>query len=106
MKPSKLMKAKSLHKGVDATKKKCKGMDVGRFYAFSQCSVKMEAQHFLEEELKLEDPVAKEMWPHFEKLALRNLGKNEKWVPFHTVLGTHEKYVVEAIQTAKEKTWN
>merc|ERR1719163_1892595 len=66
----------------------------------------MEAKHFLRQELELKDPVATKMWPHFEKLALRNLGKNEKWVPFHTVLGVHEKYVVEDIHHATQKTWS
>ena len=84
----------------------CKGMDIGRFFSFAQCSVKMETKHFLGEDLELKDPTAKRMWPHFEKLALRNLGKNEKWVPFHTVLGVHEKFVVEKIHHADEKQWD
>jgi len=87
-------------------KKQCRGMDIGRFYAFSQCSLKMEAKHFFNFDVKLTDPVAIQMWPHFEKMALRNLGKNEKWVPFHTVLGIHEHYVVKNIHHAAESKWD
>lgn len=93
-------------KSAQKMKEKCKGMDISRFYSFCQCSVKMEVEHFLKQELRIEDPKALKMWPHFKKFAARNLGKNEKWVPFHTVLGLHEKFVVENIQHAKEKLWN
>jgi len=40
-------------------------------------------------------------------MALRNSSGNmDKWVPFHTVLGPHNKFVVEDIYHAKQKTWN
>lgn len=81
-------------------------MDIGRFYSFSQCSLKMEAKHFMNFDVKLEDPQAIKMWGHFEKMASRNLGKNEKWVPFHTVLGIHEHYVVKSIHHAPVKMWS
>ena len=67
------------------------------FFAFLQCSLRMEAQECLGLEVGLEDPLAREMWRDFEEWAGRNLGKREKWMPFHTVLGTHELFIVEKI---------
>merc|ERR1712176_1501271 len=57
-----------------AEKEKLGRMDMNRFFGFAQCSLKMEAQHFMDHEIKLTDPVAVELWPHFEKMATRNLG--------------------------------
>jgi hypothetical protein len=80
-------------------------MDTNRFYAFLQCSLKMEAKVLMEAEYALEDVAAKALWPKFEKMAARNLGKNEKWVPFHTVLGVHEKFLVEHVHHGKVPWW-
>ena len=49
----------------------------------------MEASHFMGKDFGLKDPSAVKLWPVFEQLAKRNLGKSEKWVPWHTVLGVH-----------------
>jgi len=81
-------------------------MDMNRFYAFAQCSLKMEAQYYMDHDVKLKDSVALKLWPDFEKMAKRNLGKNEKWVPMHTVLGVHEMYVVKSIHHANVKCWD
>jgi len=80
-------------------------MNIDRFFAFCQCSLKMEAQHFMKHDVKLSDKTAIQMWPHVQKMCERNLGKNEKWVPMHTVLGVHEYYVVKEIHHAKVSTW-
>ena len=37
------------------------------------------------------------MWPHFVDWLGQGLGKREKWMPFHTILGTHELFAVEKI---------
>ena len=34
-----------------------------------------------------------------------NIGKKEKWVPFHTVLAPHEFFVVEQIHHNKDLDW-
>jgi len=81
-------------------------MDVGNFYAFAQCSLKMEAQHLLDKNFKLKDPEAKKLWHDYETLALRNLGKNEKWVPWHTVLGVHEFFLVKEVHHAEVSWWS
>jgi len=93
--------------GADETDKEKPGrMDMNRFFGFAQCSLKMEAQHFMNHNVTLKDPVALDLWPDFEKMATRNLGKNEKWVPMHTVLGVHEMYVVKSIHHADVKCWD
>jgi len=80
-------------------------MDVELFYAFGQCSLKMEAKHHMNRDFDLKDPAAKKVWPEYEKLALRNLGSNEKWVPWHTVLGVHELFLVREVHAAKVPWW-
>jgi len=80
-------------------------MAIECFYAFAQCSLRMEARHFMKHDFELKDAQAAEMWPEVEKMFSRNLGKNEKWVPWHTVLGVHEKFVVDEIHQAKVPWW-
>jgi len=80
-------------------------MDVDLFYAFGQCSLKMEAKHHMNRDFELKDPAAKKVWPEYEKLALRNLGQNEKWVPWHTVLGVHELFLVKSVHGASVPWW-
>ena len=65
--------------------------------SFLQCSLRMEAQECLGLELSLEDPRAGLMWPHFVDWLGQGLGKREKWMPFHTILGTHELFAVGKI---------
>ncbi|CAK0803996.1 unnamed protein product [Prorocentrum cordatum] len=80
-------------------------MDIGLFYAFGQCSLKMEARHHMERDFELRDEAAKKVWPEYERLALRNLGSNEKWVPWHTVLGVHELFLVKSVHGANVPWW-
>mmetsp|Transcript_21050 Transcript_21050/g.66527 ORF Transcript_21050/g.66527 Transcript_21050/m.66527 type:complete len:502 (-) Transcript_21050:131-1636(-) len=80
-------------------------MDVGRFYAFSQCSLRMEAQELMGRDFELRDKEARKLWPNFQSMAKRNLGNNEKWVPFHTVLGVHELFLVQEVHHAKVPWW-
>ena len=82
-----------------------KGLKLGDFFAFQQCQLKMEARYFMNTEFELKDPAALEIWPLVEKLETRNQGKNEKWVPYHTVLGVHELFVVKEIHHAKVSCW-
>ncbi|CAK0882050.1 unnamed protein product, partial [Prorocentrum cordatum] len=80
-------------------------MDVGLFYAFGQCSLKMEAWHHMGRDFELRDEAAKTVWPEYERLAMRNLGSNEKWVPWHTVLGVHELFLVKSVHGASVPWW-
>ena len=46
------------------------------------------------------------MWPDYAAFAKPNLGHNEKWVPFHTCLGVHERFLVEEVHQRVEDSWN
>jgi len=81
-------------------------MDIDRFFAFCACSLKMEAQVFMKYNVELQDNLATSLWPEVQRMCSRNLGKNEKWVPMHTVLGVHEFYVCEHIHHAPVPAWN
>ncbi|CAJ1451365.1 unnamed protein product [Effrenium voratum] len=66
------------------------------FFQFLQCQLRMEAAECLQEELDT-DPEANKWWQNFRSWVQPNLGKKEKWMPFHTVLGAHELFIVENI---------
>jgi len=85
--------------------KSAQKLAIGEFYAFLQCQLKMEARALMDFNVELTDPVAIKMWPAVEVLEERNQGKNEKWVPYHTVLGVHEFFVVKEIHHAKNSIW-
>lgn len=73
------------------------------FFAFLQCQLRMQARERLDTELELECPVAAEMWPHYEEWVKPSLGKRDKWMPFHTVLGAHELFAVQQIHHRKDQ---
>ncbi|CAE7212601.1 for [Symbiodinium sp. CCMP2592] len=76
------------------------------FFHFLQCQLCLEASTCLHEELQLRDPKAVDFWPRFRTWAQPNLGKKEKWVPFHTVLGPHDFFVVTQILHNDDLPWN
>ncbi|CAE7747690.1 for [Symbiodinium sp. CCMP2456] len=76
------------------------------FFQFLQCQLCLEASTCLDEELQLKDQKAVDVWPLFRTWAQPNLGKKEKWVPFHTVLGPHEFFVVTQILHNDDLPWN
>ncbi|CAE7598211.1 for, partial [Symbiodinium necroappetens] len=76
------------------------------FFQFLQCQLCLEASTCLDEELQLQDQKAVDFWPLFRTWAQPNLGKKEKWVPFHTVLGPHEFFVVTQILHNDDLPWN
>eukprot|EP00933_Yihiella_yeosuensis_P025137 TRINITY_DN19501_c0_g1_i1.p1 TRINITY_DN19501_c0_g1~~TRINITY_DN19501_c0_g1_i1.p1 ORF type:complete len:554 (-),score=127.96 TRINITY_DN19501_c0_g1_i1:179-1840(-) len=80
-------------------------IDIGQFYAFGQCSLRLEAKYHMDKDFELKDPEAKKIWPQYEKLGMQNLGKNEKWVPWHTVLGVHEHFLVKEVHHGQVKWW-
>lgn len=80
-------------------------MDLALFFAFAQCSLRVEAQKYMAKDFPLKDPQAEKIWRSYEQLAKRNLGKNEKWVPWHTVLGVHEFFLVKEVHHAKVPWW-
>lgn len=68
-------------------------------FQFLQCQLKKEAEVHLQQNPALEDPCAKDLWLDYEAFVKPNLGGTERWVPFHTVLGKHEKFLVEAVHS-------
>lgn len=63
----------------------------------------MEAECCLQEELEVD---VGNMWEHFRAWVQPNLGKKEKWMPFHTVLGAHELFIVQKIHHNRELDWD
>jgi len=55
-------------------------------------------------ELELSDKAAKDMWADVVNFITPNLGANERWVPYHTVLGLHELFLVESIHSRTQWT--
>ncbi|CAE7547877.1 NAMPT [Symbiodinium sp. CCMP2592] len=80
--------------------------ELERFFQFLQCQLRMEADHCMGQVLELQDHQARVIWPHFEAWVRPNLGKKEKWMPFHTVLGAHELFIVENIHHNAELQWD
>jgi len=56
-------------------------------------------------DIDLEDAGAQAMWTDYEAFVAPNLGATERWVPYHTVFGCHEKFVLEAIHHSQHG-WN
>lgn len=71
------------------------------FFQFLQCQLRKESQVHLKKAPKLVDPGTLAMADEYEAFVKPNLGGNERWVPFHTVLGKHEKFLVEAVHHSK-----
>jgi hypothetical protein len=70
---------------------------LAEFCKFLQCQLKKEAQVHVTSDIDLKDKGAKAMWADYEAFVAPNLGGTERWVPYHTMFGCHEKFVVEAI---------
>jgi len=74
------------------------------FVRFLQCQLRFEAKHHTGKDIKLLDKDAEAMYPKVEAFITPNLGNTERWVPYHTVLGVHELFLVESIHSRKD--WN
>merc|ERR1712151_762894 len=74
------------------------------FFKFLQCQLRMEVREHTGGNLEIADKSAEGMWPDVEAFITPNLGNTERWVPYHTVLGVHELFLVESIHS--RKTWN
>jgi len=79
--------------------------ELENFFAFLQCQLRKQASVRLDAEVKLSCTLAKEMWSQFEEWVQPNLGKKDKWVPFHTVLCSHELFAVQHIH-ACDADWD
>jgi len=72
------------------------------FFCFLQCQLRMELLQHTKNHLKLCDKEAEQMWPDVEAFITPNLGATERWVPYHTILGVHELFLVEKIHSRKD----
>jgi hypothetical protein len=72
------------------------------FFRFLQCQLRFETKHHAECDLGLVDKEAEAMWPDIEAFVTPNLGATERWVPYHTVLGVHELFLVESVHNRAE----
>jgi len=79
-------------------------VNLTEFFRFLQCQLRMETNEHTGKDVELRDKDALAMWPDVVAFVTPNLGLTERWVPYHTILGVHEKFVVEAIH-ANQK-WN
>ena len=64
---------------------------------FLQCQLRMELREHAQKTLELSDKKTNDMWPHVEAFVTPNLGLTERWVPYHTILGVHELFLVESV---------
>mmetsp|Transcript_70936 Transcript_70936/g.140774 ORF Transcript_70936/g.140774 Transcript_70936/m.140774 type:complete len:944 (-) Transcript_70936:28-2859(-) len=76
------------------------------FLHFLQCQICLEAREITKTHVDLKDEGARAMWPAYEAFVTPNLGSAEKWVPYHTVLGVHEFFLVESVHHRNEPRWN
>mmetsp|Transcript_52250 Transcript_52250/g.122287 ORF Transcript_52250/g.122287 Transcript_52250/m.122287 type:complete len:643 (-) Transcript_52250:60-1988(-) len=74
------------------------------FLQFLQCQLRVEAREHLGQEVELKDGKAIDMWPEVDAFVKPNLGATERWVPYHTVLGIHELFLVQHVHNRKD--WN
>lgn len=74
------------------------------FFQFLQGQLRKEIIEHTGKDIELTDPSAKKMWPHVEAFVAPNLGNTERWVPYHTVLGVHELFLVQQVHSRAEWT--
>lgn len=74
------------------------------FLCFLQCQLNMELKQHAGQEIELTDKQSKSMWPDVEAFVTPNLGNTERWVPYHTILGVHELFLVQSVHS--QKAWN
>jgi len=72
------------------------------FFRFLQCQLKMETKEHTGNDVELKDKAAIAMWPDVQAFVTPNLGQTERWVPYHTILGVHELFLVEAVHSNKK----
>ena len=75
------------------------------FLQFLQCQLRLEAKERLGEDFHLMDEDATSLWPTYQRWTAPNIGKKDKWVPFHTVFSSHELFVVKDIHHNNTLPW-
>ncbi|CAJ1452692.1 unnamed protein product, partial [Effrenium voratum] len=72
------------------------------FFQFLSCQLKIQAREHLQEEMVMPDKAAEALFPEVDKHVKPNLGNTERWVPYHTVLGVHELFLMEEVHNRKD----
>lgn len=73
------------------------------FFQFLSCQLQIQSrEHF--DELPQKDKAAQALFPQVDLHVKPNLGSTERWVPYHTVLGVHELFLMEAVHSRKDWT--
>lgn len=67
------------------------------FFQFLQCQLRMQSLEYTGNDVVLADKGASSMWPEVKAFVTPNLGATERWVPYHTILGVHELFLVESV---------
>jgi len=79
---------------------------LGEFFQFLQCQLRMEAREVLDKDVEFQDAGAQAMWEDYVKFVTPNLGRNERWVPYHTAFGVHEFFLIESVHHKVTRVWN
>lgn len=72
---------------------------VDEFFRFLQCQLRKEVLEHTGKDLTLKDEGANAIWPEVQQFVDPNLGKTERWVPYHTILGVHELFLAEHVHS-------
>mmetsp|Transcript_115539 Transcript_115539/g.204186 ORF Transcript_115539/g.204186 Transcript_115539/m.204186 type:complete len:862 (+) Transcript_115539:61-2646(+) len=81
-------------------------VSLGEFFQFLQCQLCMEAQEVLDQKVPLKDPGAKSFWDEYKAFVTPNLGKTERWVPYHTMFGVHELFLIQSVHHREPAVWS
>eukprot|EP00927_Polykrikos_kofoidii_P020989 TRINITY_DN20019_c0_g1_i1.p1 TRINITY_DN20019_c0_g1~~TRINITY_DN20019_c0_g1_i1.p1 ORF type:complete len:542 (-),score=127.73 TRINITY_DN20019_c0_g1_i1:100-1725(-) len=79
---------------------------LAEFFQFLQCQIRMESKAIIGTDLALKDAKAEALWDEYEAFVKPNMGKNERWVPYHTAFGVHEFFLIESVHHRKAPGWN
>ena len=74
------------------------------FFQFLSCQLQIQSREHLDKVIPVHDKAAEALFPQVDAHVKPNLGNTERWVPYHTVLGVHELFLMEAVHSRKD--WN
>jgi len=80
--------------------------NLNEFFQFLQCQLRMETKEHTGSDVEFKGKEANTMWPDVQAFVAPNLGQTERWVPYHTILGVHELFLVESVHHNAKVQWN
>eukprot|EP00746_Dinoflagellata_sp_MGD_P149202 gnl/MRDRNA2_/MRDRNA2_81267_c0_seq1.p1 gnl/MRDRNA2_/MRDRNA2_81267_c0~~gnl/MRDRNA2_/MRDRNA2_81267_c0_seq1.p1 ORF type:complete len:636 (-),score=134.70 gnl/MRDRNA2_/MRDRNA2_81267_c0_seq1:164-2071(-) len=78
--------------------------NINEFFRFLACQTRFECKYHTGVDVPLHDNESKAMWPDVEAFITPNIGATERWIPYHTILGKHELFLVTDVHSMKEWT--